>query len=69
MLRCDKSLRLTVQERAFLQELGIDPEGIRSPSDFANALAPWLDALGEVRPDLINRLAREIIKARNETKT
>lgn len=66
MLRCDKSLRLTAQERAFLQELGIDPEGIRSPSDFANALAPWLDALGEVRPDLLDRLAAEVIRARGK---
>lgn len=68
MLRCDKSLRLTVQERAFLQELGIDPSGIRSPSDFAAALAPWLDALGEVRPDLLDRLASEVIRARSKTR-
>ena len=35
------------------QELGIDLDGVKSPDGFANALVPWIEALGEVRPDLL----------------
>lgn len=66
MLRCGKSLRLTSQDIDLLRALGIDSEGVKSPQDFANALAPFLEALGEVRPDLLDRLAAEVIRARGK---
>lgn len=64
MLRTDRSLRFTANEVEQLREVGIDPDGVKSPDDFANALAPWLEALGEVRPELLDKLAQDIAKAR-----
>jgi hypothetical protein len=64
MLRSGNSIRFTANEAEEAQELGIDLNGVKSPADFANALVPWVEALGEVRPDLLSRLANDLAKAK-----
>ena len=64
MLRSDSSIRFTANEVREARELGIDLDGVKSPDDFANALIPWVEALGEVRPDLLTRIAQDLAKAK-----
>lgn len=64
MLRSGRSIRFTAKEIGDAQELGIELDGAKSPDDFANALVPWIEALGEVRPDLLLRLTQDLAKAR-----
>ena len=64
MLRSGNSIRITANEAKEAQTLGIDLNGVKSPDDFANALAPWIEALGQVRPDLLGRLAQDLVKAK-----
>ena len=65
MLRSGKSIRFTAKEAEEAQELGIDLNGVKSPDEFANALVPWIEALGEVRPDLLDKLAQDLAKAKS----
>ena len=64
MLRSGNSIRFTAKEAEEAQELGIDLNGVKSPGGFANALVPWIEALGEVRPDLLDKLAQDLAKAK-----
>ena len=67
MLRSGNSIRFTAKEAEQGQELGIDVSGVKSPDDFANALVPWIEALGEVRPDLLDKIAQDLANARGVT--
>jgi hypothetical protein len=60
MLKSGRSLRFTAAEREDLQALGIDVRGVKSASAFAAALEPWLHAVADVRPDLFEKIVREI---------
>lgn len=51
MIRSGRSMRFTPNEVSDFQEMGIYLDGVKSSDDFANALYPWIEALGEVRPD------------------
>lgn len=64
MLRSGRSIRFTAAEIDELRALGIDISGAKSPADFAAALEPWFHALAEVRPDLFDRIVREIAAAK-----
>ena len=64
MLRSGNSIRFTAKEAEEAQELGIDLDGVKSPAGFANALVPWIEALGEVRPDLLDKLAQDLAQAK-----
>ena len=64
MLRAGNSIRFTATEAKEAEELGINVSDVKSPDDFANALVPWIEALGEVRPDLLDKLAQELAKAK-----
>ena len=64
MLRSGKSLRFTAKEVEQHREFGIDLNGVKSPDDFADALVPWIEALGDVRPDLLDKLAQGLAKAK-----
>lgn len=64
MLRSGNSLRFTAREVEQHQGLGVDLTGVNTPDDFANALVPWIDALCEVRPDLLDKLARDLARAK-----
>ncbi len=60
MLRSGRSIRFTAEEVALHREPGIDLHGVKSPEDYADALEPWLHALAEVRPDLLDLLGEEL---------
>lgn len=64
MLRSSNTLRFTAKEIEDNRQIGLDLQGVRSPDDFGNALLPWVEALGEVRPDLLDKLAQELAKAK-----
>lgn len=64
MLKSGRSIRFTSAEIEALRALGIDIGGVKSPHDFAFALEPWLQALADVRPDLFDKIAREIAAAK-----
>jgi hypothetical protein len=64
MLRSGKAIRFTAKEIETNQKIGLDLRGVKSPDDFGNAIIPWIDALGEVRPDLLDRFAQELAKAK-----
>jgi hypothetical protein len=64
MLRSGNSLRFTTAEVDRFSELGLNLDGVKSPADFADALAPWIEALGEVRPDLLDKLAQALASAK-----
>jgi len=59
MLKHGSSIRFTATEIDELAELGIDVAGAKSVKDFAAALEPWLHALAETRPDLLDKIATE----------
>ena len=67
MLRSGNSLRFTAKEVERHLEFGIDLDGVTSPDDFADALVPWIEALAEVRPDLLDKLAQDLAKAKGAT--
>jgi len=66
MLCSGCSIRFTAKEVEETQALGIDLRGVKSPDDFAYALVPWIHALGEVRPDLLDRIAQDLAKAKTK---
>ena len=64
MLRSGNALRFTAREIEDNRQIGLDLQGVHSPDDFGNALLPWMEALGEVRPDLLDKLAQELAKVK-----
>lgn len=64
MLRSAKSLRLNRAEIEMCRRVGLDVEMVRTPADFAAAIDRWIDAVGEVRPDVVERFVRELAKAK-----
>lgn len=64
MLKSDHSLRFTSDEIERYSALGIDVSGVRSRDDFASVMESWFHAIGEVRPDLFDKIAREIAAAK-----
>ncbi len=64
MLRSGKSLRLSSAEIETCRRVGLDVAEVRTPADFAAAFDQWIDAVGEVRPDVMERLVRELAGAK-----
>jgi hypothetical protein len=64
MLRAGRSIRFTAAEAAELAELGIDVSSVKSGNGFAMALEPWLDGLAQARPDLFDKITREILTSK-----
>jgi hypothetical protein len=64
MLRSGKSLRLSSAEIEMCRRVGLDVAEVRTPADFAAAFDRWIGAVGEVRPDVKERLVRELAKAK-----
>jgi hypothetical protein len=64
MLQLGRAIRFTPTEIEELRALGIDIDGVKSRYAFASALEPWIHALAEVRPDLFDKIAREIAAAK-----
>lgn len=64
MLRSGNALRLTRAEIETCRRVGLDPDGVRTDADFAAAFEHWIDALGEVRPDMLEKFVRELAAAK-----
>lgn len=64
MLRSGNSLRLSAREIESCRRIGLDLEAVRTSNEFAAALLRWLDGLGDVRPDLLERFVGEMARAK-----
>ncbi len=64
MLRAGDALRFTPDEIEDFRKLGLDFDGARTQDDLDQALARWADTLNDERPDLLEKIAAEMAKAR-----
>ena len=64
MLRAGDALRFTPDEIEDFRKLGLDFDGARTQNDLDQALARWADTLNDERPDLLEKIAAELAKAR-----
>ena len=64
MLRAGDALRFTPDEIEAFRKLGLDFDGARTQDDLDQALARWADTLNDERPDLLEKIAAEMAKAR-----
>lgn len=64
MIRSGNSLRFTGPEVEEFRSVGLALDEVKTPTDFADVLDPWIEALGEVRPDLLERLVQDLAKAK-----
>ena len=64
MLRAGKALRFTPNEIEEFRSLGLDFDGARTQDDIDQALARWADTLNDERPDLLEKIAAAMAKAR-----
>ena len=67
MLRAGNALRFTPDEIEDFRKLGIDFDAARTQDDIDQALARWADTLNDERPDLLEKIAVEMAKARGIT--
>ena len=64
MLRAGNALRFTPDEIDAFRKLGLDFDGARTQDDIDQALARWTDTLNDERPDLLEKIAAAMAKAR-----
>ncbi|MBK8358724.1 MAG: hypothetical protein IPL15_06965 [Comamonadaceae bacterium] len=64
MLRAGDALRFTPDEIEAFRKLGLDFDGARTQDDIDQALARWADMLNDERPDLLEKIAAAMAKAR-----
>jgi len=64
MLRAGDALRFTPDEIEAFRKLGLDFDGARTQDDLDQALARWTDTLNDERPDLLEKIAAAMAKAR-----
>jgi len=64
MLRAGNALRFTPDEIDAFRKLGLDFDGARTQNDIDQALARWADTLNDERPDLLEKIAAAMAKAR-----
>ena len=64
MLRAGDALRFTPDEIEAFRKLGLDYDGARTQNDIDQALARWADTLNDERPDLLEKIAAAMAKAR-----
>ena len=67
MLRAGDVLRFTPDEIEDFRKLGLDFDGARTQDDIDQALARWTDTLNDERPDLLEKIAAAMAKARGIT--
>ena len=67
MLRAGDALRFTPDEIEDFRKLGLDFVGARTQDDIEQALARWADTLNDERPDLLEKIAAAMAKARGIT--
>ena len=64
MLRAGNSLRFAPDEIEDFRKLGLDFDGAQTQDDIEQALTRWADTLNDERPDLLEKIASELAKAR-----
>jgi hypothetical protein len=64
MIRTGDSVRFTPDDIDQFRSVGLDATGVRTMEDFGAAVAKWCTLLQEVRPDVLERLARAMAEAR-----
>ncbi len=64
MLRAGNALRFTPNEIEDYRSLGIDFAGTRTQDDVDQALGRWAQTLDDERPDLLDKIALEMVKAK-----
>ena len=64
MLRASDALRFTPGEIEDFRKLGLDFDGAQTQDDIDRALARWADTLHDDRPDLLEKIAAAMAKAR-----
>ncbi len=64
MIRNGDLVRFTPDEIGQFQSVGLDATGVRTIEDFGAAVATWCNLLQEVRPDVLEKLARAMAEAR-----
>ena len=63
MLLAGNSLRFTPDEIEDFRKLGLDFDGAQTQDDIEQALTRWADTLNDERPDLLDKIVREMAKA------
>ena len=64
MLRAGNALRFTPDEIEAFHKLGLDFDGARTTDDLESVLACWADTLNDECPDLLEKIAVEMAKAK-----
>ena len=64
MLRAGNALRFTPDEIEDFRKLGLDFDGARTQDDIDQALARWANTLNDERPDLLDKIAAAMAKAK-----
>jgi hypothetical protein len=64
MLRAGDALRFTPDEIEDFRKLGLDFDGARTQDDIDQVLARWANTLNDERPDLLEKIAAAMAKAR-----
>ena len=64
MLRAGDTLRFTPDEIEDYRKLGLDFDGAQTQGDVEQALTRWVGTLNDERPDLLEKIATEMGKAR-----
>ena len=64
MLRAGNALRFTPDEIEDFRKLGLDFDGARTRDDVEQALTQWAATLNDERPDLLEKIAVELAKAK-----
>jgi hypothetical protein len=64
MIRDRDLVRFTPDEIDQFRSVGLDAAGVRTIEDFGAAVAKWCDLLQEVRPAVLEKLARAMAEAR-----
>lgn len=64
MIKNGDVLRFTHDEIDEFRSVGLDVTDVRTLEDFGAAVATWCDLLDEVRPDLLDKIARAMVEAR-----
>ena len=67
MLRAGDALRFTPDEIEDFRKFGLDFDGAQTQDDIEQALTRWADTLNDEHPDLLEKIATELDKARGIT--
>ena len=64
MLRAGDALRFTPDEIEDYRRIGLDFDGARTRGDVEQALIRWTNILNDERPELLERIAAEMARAK-----